>query len=143
MRINISYLRNKHYSIRVSRWLSLKFRGDAYHYYLFENAAILKSYENSRNDKAKLLVDKYGRLWYHVYSRDSSNGRVKEFFYFVESATDADEKHAKKNSSARYRGSLPYFFATEKYDFTLYDEPMVENDGYEEFLREEILRMNE
>jgi len=78
--IDISYMWQNHYAIRVPRSFSLKFRGDVYNYYMLQCSKTLKVYADFRNgnDVVKLLKDKYNRLWYHVYWEDGFDDRIEE-----------------------------------------------------------------
>ena len=140
--IDISYMWQNHYAIRVSRSLSLKFRGDTYDYYMLQNSEKSKVYTGFPNDCVELLKDKYRRLWYHVYYSDIFEDRIEEIFDLVETEQEADERYANNGGGPRYQGKLPYFFASENFDFILHEDPTAETPGYIENKRNEIILLN-
>lgn len=142
LNIRISYMWQDHYGINVSRSLSLKFRGDVYNYYMLRDSQKVKVYEDFKNEVIELLKDKYQRLWYHVYYNEIFGDRIEETFELVETEKKADTLYKKKGGGRHYEGNLPYFFASENYDFILHEDPMKETPRYIENKREEILQLN-
>jgi hypothetical protein len=108
---------------------------------MLRDSEILKTYYDYTTDGAKLLQDKYGRLWLHVFYKDSWNGHIQETFDLVENEQEADTRSLE--AGYHYISGLPHFFASENFDFILHEDPMEETPGYTENKRNEIILLNQ
>ncbi len=127
--------KNHHRSVRVKRGWHVKLFGDLYEYYMLRGSEVVKIYPGAaHNDYARLLRDKYGRLWLHVYYSDAFDDRVEQNFDYVESEEQADEYSI--GAGYHYHGHSYYFFASEQPDFILHEKTEDKEGNAEEYYQE-------